>query len=581
MACCRPGPDIIQTIRREVPVYEWRTTTTSTEPGRWDTEPVFTERETGYWHTFESVNYTTEPIYEIVVDVQTEPAAYGDCAAGWQPKGHQCQRTVLGEPSAAPTQSCPADTVPRYGDSLGGIGPSPLSCESTVPGSDADTGTSQDGSGGSQTSPDGGARPLHHLAGESDERLAELGIHRCADGLLSYVPCDELPGRTWDGDPDICDGIEGTTYRPDHGGSCVTQSDLLNKCTTPGDCETSTIRTYCPAVGELADTQIQEHVHPDRGAETYRVCIFDCTSFGTLPPYVQTRINGSYDYACLPEPEEEPSATTTTPASTTTTSPSTTTTAAPGKDGDGEPEDGDDTGDPPDTTGPGTTVATTTTAVPAPQCSTLPSLPLSPVDAAALGWESRVRVRHAASSSQPHMPGGGRFLQVAPGRGWMRAQRPVHVSDSNCTWTVTQVRTVWSELRPWIAAERQRMEAEPSTVHLVARWEALAADQQQLLRQWHRPGAAPATVVCTTDEALSATASSNCDWLFSHPGAYAWRFEACFEVAQAPRQAGSGVGQATAGDDCWTTLDSGVDWIGPVSEHSEGRATVTQSGAQQ
>ena len=557
---------------RDVPVYGYQTTQTVTIPGYWSETPIYETRETGYWDRVPTIHYTTEPIYETVVEWVTSAATEGPCPSGWQLAGSQCERTVLGQPSAAPTQSCPSGSVPRYGDALGGTGPSALTCQSSTPGSGTNTGTSQEDSGGSETSPDGGARPLHHLAGESDDRLAELGIHRCADGLLSYVACDALPGRTWDSDPGICDDIEGTTYRPDHGGSCVTASDVLNKCTTPGNCGETTIRTYCPAIGELAGTQIQEHVHPDRGAETYRVCIFDCSSFGTLPPYVQSRINGSYDYACLPVPDAEASP-------MATTSPSTTAATTAMSAG---PEGRDDAGDPPDSGGPDVTVATTLpttpTTAPAPQCASLPPLPLARADAAALGWESRVRSGDAASSPQRHLPGGGRFLQVAPGRGWMRAPRIVQISDPNCTWTVTQVRTAWSELRPWIVAERQRMEAEPSTAHLVERWRALAADQQQLLRQWHRSGAAPAEVVCAMADAIAATASSDCDWLFSHPGAYAWRFDACFEVAHAPGQVGSGGSSPPAGGDCWTTLASGVDWIRPVSDYADGRVTVTQGG---
>ena len=562
---------------RDVPVYGYQTTQTVTIPGYWSETPVYETRETGYWDRVPTIHYTTEPIYETVVEWVTSAATSGPCPSGWQTAGSQCSRTVLGPPSAAPTQSCPSGAVPRYGDALGGTGPSALTCQSSTPGSGTDTGTSQDGSGGSEHSPDGEARPLHHLAGESDERLAELGIHRCADGLLSYVACDELPGRTWDSDPDICDGIEGTTYRPDHGGTCVTGSDVLNKCTTPGDCSETTIRTYCPAIGELADTQIQEHAHPDRGAETYRVCIFDCSSFGTLPSYVQLRINGSHDYACLPAPENEPAPTTTAP-------PSSTTTTAPDEDDDSDDgsDEGQDPGDPPDdtvpdVTEPDTTEPTTTTALD-PPCPALPPLPLMPADAAALTWKSRVRSSNAASSGQSDMPGGGWFLQVAPGRGWMRALSILQISDPNCTWTVTHVRTAWSELRPWIIAERQRMEAEPSTAHLVERWRALAADQQQLLRQWHRPGAAPAEIVCAIADAIAATASSSCDWLFSHPGAYAWRFDACFDVAPAPGRAGSGGSSPPSGGDCWATLASGVDWIRPVSDYADGRVTVTQSG---
>ena len=577
--CCIPGPDIVQTVTREVPVYEWQTTYTSTEPGYWETEPVYSERETGYWHTVESVHYTTEPIYEIKIELESQPATLSPCASGWQPAGSECSRTVLGPPSATPTQVCPSGSVPRYGDAAGGGGPSALTCQSSTPGSKPDDGTSQEDSGGPADSPDGGARPLHHLAGESDERLAELGINRCSDGLLSYVSCDELPGRTWDSDSGVCEGIEGTTYRPDHGGSCVTESDLLNKCTTPGDCEETTIRTYCPAIGELADTQIQEHAHPDRGSETYRVCIFDCSSFGTLPPYVQSRINGSYDYACLPEPEDEPSPTTT--ATTTTTTPDDDDEDRDDDDGDGGggPGVGGDPHDPPDTTVV-TTAPTTTTTAPGPQCPALPPLPLSAADTDALAWESHVRSASAPSSPQSRMPGSGRFLQVAPGRGWMRVLRTVQVSDANCVWTATQLRTAWSELRPWIAAERRLIEAEPDARHLADRWDALSADQQLLLRQWHRPGAIPAQVTCAVTDATGATAPSRCGWLLGRPAAYAWRFEVCFKATPAPGQPGAGGGGSPTSGNCWATLRSGVDWIRPVSDYADGRVTQTQSGAE-
>ncbi len=556
---------------RNVPVYGYQTTHTATIPGYWSETPVYETRETGYWDRVPTIHYTTVPVYETVVEWVTASVTQGPCPSGWQPAGSQCSRTVYGEPSAAPTQSCPSSSVPRYGDALGGFGPSVLTCQSSAPGANPDTGTKQESSGGPTDTADGGARPLHHLAGESDERLAELGIHRCADGLLSYVPCDELPGRTWDSDPDVCDDIEGTTYRSDHGGSCVTASDVLNKCTTPGDCEETTIRTYCPAIGELANTQIQEHAHPVRGAETYRVCIFDCSSFGTLPPYVQSRINGSYDYACLPAPEDDPSPTTT--ATTTTT------TLVGDDDDDDEGDEGDgpgDGGDPLDP--PGTTVATTlpttTTAAPAPQCADLPPLPLGAADAAALVWQSHVRSASGASSGQAGMPGGGRYVQVAPGRGWMRAHRTVQVSDANCVWTATRLRTAWSELRPWVTTERRRIEAEPDAKHVADRWDALSADQQQLLRQWHQPGAAPAEVTCALADANGATATSQCGWLLVHPAAYAWRFEVCFEAEPA-----TGADQPRAGAGCWATLASGVDWIQTVSDYADDRVTHTQSGA--
>ncbi|WP_419911205.1 hypothetical protein [Candidatus Poriferisodalis sp.] len=594
--CCRPGPDIVQTVTREVPVYEWQTTTTSTEPGYWDTEPVYSERETGYWHTVESVHYTTEPIYETKVELQTQPATLAPCAAGWQLAGGQCSRTVLGAPSAAPTQQCPSGSVPRYGDALVGTGPSVLSCQSSAPGSKPDTGTEQEDSGGPDDSPDGGARPLHHLAGESDERLAELGIHRCANGLLSYVPCDELPGRSWGSDPDICDGIEGTTYRPDHGGSCVTASDLLNKCTTPGDCDETTIRTYCPAIGELASTQIQEHAHPVRGAETYRVCIFDCSSFGTLPPYVRTRINGSYDYACLPapEPDEEPTPTTTTTAPTTTT-----TTHEREQDEEDDPVDDDPVEDDPvdddpveddpfddDPVGrPRPERPVDTAPPPVPECDLLPPESLLATDADELTWKSNVaaagRRRH-----QTDMPGDGAYLQTAPGRGWMETAGSLNVAEGRCSWVATSVRTTWSELQPWDPADRVRMAADDhpidGTRHLVARWDALSPQQQQTVRRW-RADPVEVDAACTVRQAGSTrSARTDCAWVLSIPGAYLWSAQVCLQ----PVPDSGGQRRAEPGDDpletdadCWITLGEGVDWIRSVGDYADGRVTVTGDGS--
>ena len=469
---------------RNVPVYGYQTTHTGTIPGYWREEPIYSQVETGYWDRVPTIHYTTEPVYETVVEWQSAPASVGPCGAGWQPAGNQCQRTVLGDPSAAPQQSCPSGTLPHYSDAFGGMGPSVLSCQSSSPSSDLDTGVDQDASGGPSVTPDGTARPLHHLAGESDERLAELGIHRCSDGLLSYVPCDELPGRTWDSEADVCDGIEGTVYQPDHGGSCVTASDLLNKCITPGDCEQTTIRTYCPAIGELSQTQIQEHVHPDRGAETYRVCVFDCSAFLALPPYVQSRINGSYDYACIPVPESEPTDPPPPPSSTTTTTEASA--DEPKIGGQGEPVDGDEPDTPqndsdpdPDREGPDSSPDSR------PQCTPPAQPPVRPFQdtctatptgqrlagiVGELAWVSHVRAAPGGTSPQQHMPGGGEFLLVAPGQGWMQVPGSLDVVDGDCVWVATWVRSNWSEMRPWIAAERRVMEGNAGTRHLVDRW---------------------------------------------------------------------------------------------------------------
>lgn len=595
LECCIPGPPVTTTVTRDVPVYGYRTTHTVTVPGYWSETPVYETRETGYWDRVETRHYSTEPVYETQVTWVTSAATQGPCPSGWQPAGSQCSRTVLGDPSAAPTQQCPSGSVPRYGDALGGVGPSVLTCQSSTPGANPDSGDDQEDSGGGEDSPDGGARPLHHLAGESDERLAELGIHRCANGLLSYVPCDELPGRTWNSDPDVCDDIEGTTYRPDHGGTCVTQSDLLNKCAKPGDCEETTIRTYCPAIGELASTQIQEHAHPHRGAETYRVCVFDCSSFGTLPPYVQTRINGSYDYACLPTPEDEPSPT------TTTTSPTTTTRAPDDESEEAEEEDpeddkgddigeevGDDADDPPDVTVPRVTVprTTVTTAVPTvtttspdDECAPVPSASAAAGALGGLRWVSHVRSADAGRSPQRHLPGGGRYLQVAPGRGWAEVRGSVDVAEGDCQWTAAWVNVKWTEQRPWVAAERHAMEAGADTRHLVRRWDALSADQQQLVRQWHRTG--HADVVCAVDDASGLGAAESCGWTLAHPAAFAWQTGICFEPdtasgTSAPSQQRSGT--PAESDPCWVSLVSGMDWIRSVGDYADSRVTLTQSG---
>ena len=603
-----------------------------TIPGYWREEPIYSEVETGYWDRVPTIHYTTEPIYETVVEWQTRSVSWGSCRTGWVRAGNQCQRTRLGNPSAPPQQSCPSGTVPRYSDAVGGMGLSVLSCQSPSPGSDVDTGTDQDASGGPSVTPDGTSRPLHHLAGESDERLAELGIHRCSNGLLSYVPCDDLPGREWDSEAEVCDDIEGTVYRPDHGGTCVTQSDLLDKCVSPGDCEQTTIRTYCPAIGQLARTQIQEHVHADRGAETYRVCVFDCSNFAALPSYVQIRINGSFDYGCLPsddgndeddgdeededsdeededgeddgedgdeEDEDEDS-------------------DEEDEDGDGDEEDGedgdeedgeddggedseeeDDDGpgnnrpvvaphDPGRPDGPGSGPIARPENKPGPGGSTEPEndeCPASPTPAIAatavdeLAWASHVRAASGGSSPQQHMPGGGEFLLVAPGRGWMQALGSLDVVDGDCDWVATWLRSNWHEMRPWIAAERRLMEGNAGARHLVDRWDVLSEDQQLLLRQWHQQGADPAELACPAADAASSGAAAACGWLFRHPGVYAWDVQACFEPQQAAEWAGTGSAQPPADDACWFTLASGVDWIRSLSDYADGRVTVTASGA--
>ena len=585
---------------RNVPVYEYQTTHTVTIPGYWNEEPIYTTVEVGYWDRVPTIHYTTEPIYETVGEWQTTSATQGSCASGWQQVGSQCQRTVLGNPSSAPQQSCPSGSVPRYSDSIGGNAPV-LSCQSSAPGSDPDDGDDQDDSGGPGETPDGNSRSLLHLAGESDERLAELGIHRCSNGLLSYVACDELPGRTWDDDPGICDDIPGTVYKPDHGGSCVTGSDLLNKCNTPGDCQQTTVRTYCPAIGELDSTDIQEHVHPTRGAETYRVCVFDCTNFSGLPSYVQIRINGSYDYACVPDDDEDPD--TSTPGSTTTTAPgSTTPTTAPDSTTPTTAPGGKDPSPPVGTDPPRSPVPTT--APPADECADVPPVQRARSAARSISWASRVPAAGDRLSPQFHLPGGGRHLQVAPGLGWIEVDGSLAVSSGDCRWTATWVRATWSELRPWKPAELREMARHPATQHLARRWDALSSDWRDLLEQWHRPSVSPASSSCSIVDAMSARANSACSWLFRHPAAYRWRAHICFELdsddvkagVQPPGRHGATppgwagiqaqgrpsvefLGREPSDDDqCWVNIDSGVDWIRRTSDYADGRVTATQSG---
>ncbi len=534
--CCIPGPPVRVTLTTEVPVYKWQRTHAVTVPGYWRDEPEYTDVETGYWDRVPTLHYTTEPIYETVVEWQSTSATSGSCRPGWRAAGRQCQRTVLGAPTAAPTQSCPAGTVPRYSDSVGGVAPTVASCGAPLPSTGLDNGDDQERSGGSHPSPDGTARPLHHLAGESDERLAELGIHRCSDGLLSYVPCDELPGREWDSDGDVCDAIDGTVYRREHGGSCVTESDLLNKCVVPGDCQQTTVRTYCPAIGELSGTQIQEHVHPHRGPETYRVCVFNCSNFGVLPPYVQCRINGSYDYSCLPHDDEENG-------------------GDDGDDGDGDDDedgdggdddedgDDDDDGDGDDGDGgddddgggerrPGNRRPSGDEPVSDDpddgsdperpdddHCSGLPAESEVLASDGELVWASFVGVVGENSSPQHQMPGGGRYLRVAPGRGWIETHGSLDVRSGECTWIATRLRATWSELRPWVASERRQMVAAGGLGHLLDQWDALSVDQKQLVRQWHTPSAVPQVVECTAS-ATARSGGSACRWLLRRPAAF-------------------------------------------------------------
>ena len=643
LECCIPGPPVRETVTTEVPIYEWRGTQEVTVPGYWRDKPIFSEVEIGYWDRVPTLHYTTESIYETVVEWQTRPATARPCPTGWRTVGRQCERTVLGSPTAAPTQRCPAGTVPRYSDSVGGVVPTVVSCAASQPSTDLDSGDDQEQSGGSETSPDGVARPLHHLAGESDERLAELGIHRCSNGLLSYVPCSELPGREWDDDPSVCDGLDGTVFRPDHGGSCVTGSDLLTKCTVADDCEQTTIRTYCPAIGELVNTEIQEHVHPARGAETYRVCVFDCGDFGTLPSYVQHRIDGSYDYACRPESDPDGD--------------------EDGEDGDeddgdeddgdGDEDDGDGDGDEDDGDGDGddgdgdgddgdgedadderdednenddeqdgdgadndvndvnddgdgdgdvvgdenrpigdVPIEDDSDGDSTPEdfvgddCSDLPAVSAVLATDGDVEWVSFVRSADGSSGLQDRMPGSGRYLQVAPGRGWMELRGSLDVRSGECTWIATRLRATWSELRPWVASERRQIAAGGGMGHLIDQWDVLSDDQQQLVRQWHTRSAVPHTVECTASDA-ALTGDSACRWLLRRPAAFAWRSQVCFELVVPPAvQLESTNSEISVGDDpqdadaCWLTIAEGVNWIRSVDDYADARLTVTAGGGQ-
>ena len=612
---------------RYVPVYKWISTHTTTVPGHWVSKPVYSNVDTGYWDRIANRHYTYEPIYETVVSWRTTRVIQGRCSYGWRTVGSRCQRTVLGQPSSPAHQHCPAGTTPSYPDAVGGYSSSVLLCYTAPPGGDRDTGDDHDDDGGGGSSRDGDARELSRLAGESDERLAELGIHRCAGGLLSYVACSKMPGRTWNSNPDVCEGIDGVTYRPDHGGSCVTSSDLLNKCTRPGDCEKTTVRTYCPAIGQLATTQIQEHVHPTRGPETYRVCIFDCANFSGLPSYVRTRIQGSYDYACLPNdepkvttPRTTTSTTSTTSNTTTTSTTSTTTTSRPGSATSTTAAHREPTRTTTSTTAPGgsrdpvdeavptTTVApprgtpprTSTTlpltgttlpptGIPLPPLEECPHVPPDSVAARALGGlglGSNVRAASAGSSPQRHLPGGGRYLQVAPGRGWIEIRGLVDVGTPECEWTATWVSASWSDQRPWHDAELKAMETGTQTQHLVQRWNLLSEQQRQLQQRWHRQGAIPEVVVCEVGDAVGSSASTSCGWVLTRAAAYAWQVSLCFEL-DLPDEAEDSTLHAdnlpsirpSTDDPCWMKLASGVDWIRSVGDHADGRVSTNPSGS--
>lgn len=177
------------------------------------------------------------------------------------------------------------------------------------------------------------------------------------------------------------------------------------------------------------------------------------------------------------------------------------------------------------------------------------------------------------------MPGGGAYLQVAPGRGWMRLSGSSQVSQGDCRWAATWVASTWSELRPWVAAERRRMEADSGTRHLAERWDALSSEQRAVVRQWHRPGVAADETACAAADAAGAGASSSCGWLFRAGAAYEWRALACLE----PSTQGDGgtparAGRPPADDPCWVTLASGRDWIRSLNDYADGRVTLSAGG---
>ncbi len=524
--------------------YRWITTTTSTTPGYYTTVPIYEYVPTGYWNTVTTPHYAYQPTYETRTTWSTIPAQLAGCSSGWTQNGSRCERTTLGEPSAEPLLSCPDGTQLVAVSSGGG---QLHECEpSSSETSQADTVNTE-----TETSTDKALTEALgvRLASLGDAELTELGLTRCDNGLLSYVRCDSLPEREWEQDQDICVGLDGTTFTANHGGSCVTGSDSLVKCATPGDCDEVSVRTFCPAISELASTEIREQIS-SRGSESYRVCVFVCDGFDSLPIYVRERILQSSDYACADQSTVPtvPVTTTTIPTRVPTvpTIPVITPTTVPGN-----LPDSPDSPDNPDS--------------PAPNC-TAPSA--NDLSAAAVGFASPLRTADAITSPQRHLPGGGEHLIVAPGEGWLSVPNQSLLNftdDAGCLWRAESVHVTWRELVPWRPADRRQMDMPGRAPHLVRQWEALDPSDQAIVRNWHRSAISSGTVSCDIAAAVS-TPAEDCGWQMLRPAAFEWLIQVSFKAEQDGKQ------HRTRHD---TTLRSGFELINRLSSYITGTIGFT------
>ncbi len=553
-----------------VPAYRWITTHTVTTPGYYATQPVYEYQPSGYWNRVATPHYTNRPIYETRTTWQTRSARLAACPAGWSTRGNQCERSVLAEPSAQPTLRCPADMrlsfVGSAGSGAGAYECNPITSDGTEtsrgdpasdPADDPASDPAADPASDPAADPDPDAAESANLLGTrlaslSDTELAGLGLTRCENGLLSYVACESLPDREWQEDEDTCEDIPSTAYSEYHGGTCVTESDSLVKCTNPNDCNEITVRTYCPAIAELATTEISQQI-TSRGAESYRVCVFVCDQFAGLPVYVRERILQSPDYSCADTP----------PAETTTTTTTTTTTST-------VPETTVPIGTPPSTP-PGRTPPTDT-----PPTGTLPTVPPTTIPAciapsrtdlaraaADIGFTSSLRAASPTASGQQHLPGSGEFLMVAPGQGWLASSQPdptrLNITDSaDCLWEPTGAQITWRELVPWNLPDQDGM-AKAGAAHLVQQWEALAPLDQMIVRQWHRSAVKSGTTTCSIAELFSSPAQ-NCAWQLLRPAVFEWSVRFSYATA-APAATASQVPTQI-------TLASGFEWLRSLEEHA-------------
>lgn len=534
-----------------VPTYRWITTNTVTTPGRYETVPIYNYQPTGYWHTKPTRHYRNQPIYQTKTSWQTEPAVLQSCPSGWTQRYSRCERSFLGEPSAEPEWACP----PTFSLNLGGI------CEEAITPKPENKNPSQ-----TSNSAEDDVSPGGRLTDLSDAELDERGLQRCGE-LLSYVACGSLPEREWDERTEACDGIGGVAYTDDHGGSCVTRTDTLRKCAQTGDCGAATVRTFCPAIAKLHSTEIQTSMSP-RGVETYRVCVFVCDPFSSLPLYVRQRILQAPDYACA---DTVPASTTTVPTVTVpavtvpvTTVPTVTVPAAIVP-----------------TTVPVTTVPTST--IPAstvsndkkPTCIS-PTLAAIRSGVGAVGLVSSLRVTDQANSPQRHLPGGGEFLVVAPGESWVAIDQSgtgrklvEHIDTAGCVWKARRVHVAWRELVPWRAADRAEMSRPGVAPHLVEQWNALDSQSRSRIRRWHRSAVDSKPVIC--DIGATQSEAGDCGWELLRPAVFAWSIQIEY-VAQRDGVAVRGVASSLL------EVAAGFEWVRSLSSYSAGTVAFASGG---